>query len=420
MAAAQGEREDWKNTILAGLANYIDAGSIVAGSAALALWVEVYGLSTDLIGLIGAFGPNAIAAGIGALIGGRLCDLFGRKRIYQYDMLFYAFGMLWLVFAMNAWMIVIGFFLVGLAVGADIPASWSLIAEMAPDDKRGKHSGVAQVLWYLGPVVVLVMFLVLEPLGLLGARLVFAHLAILAVALTFLRSRMSESRRWLEANAVTSAPASSPPRGAWRDLFTRQHIGSMAFLIGMYLFWNLWAGTNGFFFPYILRTVGDQSQTVAVAVQALSFLIGVASIYFIFMRYSDRVNQRTLFGLSALIQVVGMALLAIFPLTLPIALIHVLLMAVGQGFGAQCFFQLWSSEMFPTLLRSTAQGVMFAVVRISLGVFTFFVPFLSATGFTTLAWILVGFLTVSGLVGYIWAPRNEGKSLEQLDRERVA
>src|SRR3546814_4530475 len=97
--------------------------------------------------------------GIGALIGGRLCDLFGSKKIYQYDMLFYAFGMLWLVFAMNAWMVVTGFFLVGLAVGADIPASWSLIAEMAPNDKRGKHSGVAQVLWYLGPVVVLLMFL---------------------------------------------------------------------------------------------------------------------------------------------------------------------------------------------------------------------------------------------------------------------
>ena len=31
--------DDWKNSILAGLANYIDAGSIVAGSAALALWV---------------------------------------------------------------------------------------------------------------------------------------------------------------------------------------------------------------------------------------------------------------------------------------------------------------------------------------------------------------------------------------------
>src|SRR3546814_18179653 len=81
------------------------------------------------------------------------------------------------------------------------------------------------------------------------------------------------------------------------------------------------------------------------------------------MKLSDRVNQRLLFGLSAITQVIGMALLAISPLTLPVALIHVFLMAVGQGFGAQCFFQLWSSEMFPTLMRSTAQGVLFAVVR---------------------------------------------------------
>src|SRR3546814_1573959 len=113
--SATADPEDWKNTILAGLANYIDAGSIVAGAAALALWVEAYRLDTDLVGLIGAFGPNAIAAGIGALIGGRLCDLFGRKKIYQYDMLFYAFGMLWLVFAMNAWMVVTGFFQIGRA-----------------------------------------------------------------------------------------------------------------------------------------------------------------------------------------------------------------------------------------------------------------------------------------------------------------
>src|SRR3546814_912833 len=188
----------------------------------------------------------------------------------------------------------------------------------------------------------------------------------------------------------------------------------MAFLSGMYLFWNLWAGTNGFFFPYILRTVGNQTQAMSVAVQALSFLLGMASIFFIFMKLSDRVNQRLLFGLSAITQVIGMALLAIFPLTLPVALIHVFLMAVGQGFGAQCFFQLWSSEMFPTLLRSTAQGVMFAVVRIALGIFSFFVPWLTATGFQTLAWILVGFLAISGLIGFIWAPRNEGKSLEQL------
>jgi inositol transporter-like SP family MFS transporter len=416
MTAASEVNNGWRDTILAGLANYIDAGSIVAGAAALALWQEAYGLSNTLIGTLGAFGPNAISAGIGALIGGRLCDRIGRKKIYQYDMLFYAFGMMWLVFALNAWMIVLGFFLVGLAVGADIPASWSLIAEQAPDKARGKHSGVAQVLWYLGPTVVLLMFVILSPFGLLGARIVFAHLAILAVALTFLRSRMHESKRWLEAK---QQPQSAQQRGKLRDLLTWQNLKSMGFLVGMYGMWNLWAGINGFFFPFILRTVGNQSQFTAVAVQTLSFFIGMCSIFFVFMQLSDRVNQRMLFGISALIQVVGMSLLAIFPLTLPIAILHVFLMAFGGGFGAQSFFQLWSAELFPTLIRSTAQGVVFAIVRVSLGVFSFFVPILTATGFTRLAWILVGFLVVSGLIGFLGAPRNEGKSLEELDLERL-
>lgn len=406
--------EQWRNTVLAGLANYIDAGSIVAGSVALALWKDIYHLSDSFIGLIGAFSANAISAGIGALIGGWLCDRVGRKKIYQWDMLVYAVGMAFLVFASAPWMIVVGFVIVGLAVGADIPASWSLIAEQAPEGQRGKHSGVAQVLWYLGPVVVLLMSLALTSLGILGVRIVFAHLLVVALALTLLRSRMRESERWEEARRQ------KVKRPAVRELFRKRHLASLAGLIGMYGFWNLWAGTNGFFFPYILRTVGSTTQTTAVAIQALSFIVGMASIYFVFMRLSDKVNQRTLFAVSAVIQVVGMALLAVFPLTVPVAILYVVLLQFGGGFGAQSFFQLWSAEMFPTLLRSTAQGIAFAVVRIGLGIFSFFVPLLTSTGFTTLAWILTGFLVISGAIGIFWAPRNEGKSLEQIEAEQAA
>jgi MFS transporter, SP family, inositol transporter len=412
VTSATTEGESWRNTILAGLANYIDAGSIVAGGAALALWKEQYDLSDSFVGAIGAFGPNAIGAGIGALIGGRLCDKVGRKKIYQWDMLIYAAGMAMLVFAVTPWMIVLGFTITGLAVGADIPASWSLIAEQAPDNKRGKHSGVAQVLWYLGPVVVLLMSLALTSFGALGARIVFAHLLVIALGLTFLRSRMSESARWEEAQNDTSRqlPIS--------ELFKPQYLKSILGLVGMYGFWNLWAGTNGFFFPYILKTVGAATQGQAIAIQALSFAIGMASIYLVFMRLSDKVNQRTLFAWSAVIQVIGMALLVVFPLTIPVALFYVFLLQFGGGFGAQSFFQLWSSEMFPTMLRSTAQGVCFAIVRIGLGIFSFFVPMLNATGFSNLALILTGFLVASGIIGLAWAPRNEGKSLEQLEAER--
>ena len=412
----------WKNTILAGLANYIDAGSIVAGSAALALWKEQYLLSDGFVGLIAAFSANAISAGIGALIGGRLCDLVGRKKIYQYDMLFYAFGMLWLVFAAQPWMIVAGFVMVGLAVGADIPASWSLIAEMAPAGARGKHSGVAQVLWYLGPVVVLLMSLVLAPLGVLGARIVFAHLAIVALVLTAMRARMLESTLWEKAKAgqQQAAPTEGSATANMKELFTPRHLKAMIFLIGMYGLWNLWAGTNGFFFPYILRTVGSQTQATSVALQAAGFTVSMFSIGLVFMRLADRVNQKLLFLTAALIQIAGMSLLALFPLTLPVAMIYLFLTQFGGGFGQQSFFQLWSAELFPTLLRATAQGMTFAVVRIGLGLWSFFVPVLTSTGFTTLAWILTGFLVASALVGLIWAPRHEGKTLEQIQLERSA
>jgi inositol transporter-like SP family MFS transporter len=43
---------------------------------------------------------------------------------------------------------------------------------------------------------------------------------------------------------------------------------------------------------------------------------------------------------------------------------------------------------------------------------------LTAAGFSNLAWILTGFLVVSGVIGFAFAPRNEGKSLEQLASER--
>ena len=411
--AASGETGSWRNTILAGLANYIDSGSIVAGSVALALWKDLYGLTDSFIGLIAAFSANAISAGVGAFIGGWLCDKFVRKKIYQYDMLFYAFGMLFLIFASAAWMIIVGFLLVGLAVGADIPASWSLIAEQAPDDKRGAHSGVAQVLWNLGPVVVLGAAYFLKPFGIDGVRWLFIHLAVLALALTFLRSKMKESERWEEAQAAQKDSAVS----SWAELFSPRYMMAMLYLITMYGFWNLWAGYNGFFTPYLIAQ-NNLPQWAETVLPASYFLLAIVSVLAFFIPLSDKINQRSLFGIAARLQVAGMAMLAVFGFTLQTVIVHVIVMGLAAGFGAQSFFQLWSAELFPTAIRSRAQGVTFAVVRIGLGIWSLAVPSLASNDFTTLAWILTGFLAISGLIGWYWAPRNQGKSLEQLDAER--
>jgi MFS transporter, SP family, inositol transporter len=95
------------------------------------------------------------------------------------------------------------------------------------------------------------------------------------LALTLLRSRMKESRRWEETRLAKRE------RLPISTLFQKRYLTSILGLVGMYGFWNLWAGTNGFFFPYILRTMGAATQAQSVAIQALNFAIGIVSIYFV-------------------------------------------------------------------------------------------------------------------------------------------
>src|SRR4051794_41902414 len=91
LAGAARRDRAWRLTVLAGLASYIDAGSIVAGAAGLTLWAERFDLSSGMVGAIGAFSSNAISAGVGALVAGWLCGRHRRKRIYHWDLLLYPF-----------------------------------------------------------------------------------------------------------------------------------------------------------------------------------------------------------------------------------------------------------------------------------------------------------------------------------------
>jgi inositol transporter-like SP family MFS transporter len=106
-----------------------------------------------------------------------------------------------------------------------------------------------------------------------------------------------------------------------------------------------------------------------------------------------------------------------FDATFLTSLINVVLFGAGAGIGQQSLFQLWSGELFATLLRSTAQGFMFGVVRIALGGWLLLLPKISDWGFSTLSVILFALLLVSGLVGIIFAPDTTGRDLGETQEE---
>ena len=412
------------------MASYIDAGSIVAVAAGLALWAEYLSLSNTTLGLLAAIGPNAIGAAVGAIVGGRLGDLLGRKRIYQYDLLLYAFGTLWMVFAFNTPMLIIGTFLVGLAVGADVPTSLALVGELAPSKARSKLMGLTQVAWSLGPIITLVLALVLAPYGLLGIRIVFAHLFVVAMVTWYLRQGLTESATWTAAagGSAESGEQSGEERGLLaagrlRNLFSGYTLKAMVFTAVVYTFWNLAAGTYGFFLPYFLSTIGANTQGGSVALQCLWFATTLVFVVLVFMRYGDGRQRRLIWGIGSVCQIVAFVIFVFYPLSGPTgfnvvaSFANIILFGIGAAIAGEPHYKTWSQEVFPTMLRTTAQGVTFAVARTCLGIWSFFVPTIAATGFATVALILAIFLTISGVVGFLFMPNTAGRSLEELEAE---
>ncbi len=410
-------RQQWTWSVLAGMASYLDAGSIVALGAGLALFQENLNLSGGAVGALAALGPNAIGCAIGAFIGGRLGDKLGRKRIYKYDLLVYAAGILCIALAVNAPMLFVGTLVVGIAVGADVPTSLALVAEFSPSHARGKLLGLTQVAWGVGPMIVLLLAFVLAPLDLLGIRIVFAHLLVLALVTWALRQRLSESARWESASASGESTGHKV-----RTLFQGAHLRGLAWTAVIYVFWNIAAGTGGIFTPYIIKTLNAGSQAASVALSAVGFAIGVVVTPLLFMRYADRAHstRRLMWGIGGVMQVVAYAAYLVLPFTVPVIILNIVLFAVGASLAGEAFYKVFSQELFPTMLRGTAQGITFGIARTFLGIWSFFVPALAGAGIRPVAALLSVFLLISGAVGYFFMPNTSGKSLEQIESERAA
>jgi len=406
----------WKWSTLAGMASYLDAGSIVALSAGLVLFQDRFGLSKGAIGVLTAIGPNALGCALGALIGGWLGDKLGRKRIYQYDLMVYAFGILLIALAATRSMLFTGTFIVGVAVGADVPTSLALVGEFAPSKARGKLLGYTQVAWCMGPVIVLWLAMALARLNLLGIRIVFLHLFVIAVVTWALRQGLAESARWREA--------AQGPRSARRDLaalFSGSHLRALVWTATIYLFWNLAAGTYGIFFPYFIKTLNAGDQAVSVGLSSANFLLTMIFTVAVFMRYSDRSHaaRKALWGVGAIMEVAAFVLFLVFPFSLPVILGNILLWGSSAALSGEAFYKVFSQELFPTMLRGTAQGITFSAARLVLGLWSFFVPQLAGAGIAPVAALLAVFLAVSGVVGFFFMPDTSGKSLEQIEAERA-
>lgn len=450
------KKSSLKSTLAVSLTNYLDAGAIVAGASGLTLWQNYLRLTEGHLGWLNAISANCLGAAIGAIIGGFMADKYGRKVIYTYNMLVYMLGVLIIMLAVNFPTLLLGFLITGISVGVGVPASWTYISESSETNNRGRNICISQMAWGIGPLIILIIGTLLAPatglngntggvlfpfvelvanmitggeaqgaaLQVFSSRIVFASLFIVAFIAWQLQRRLDESSEWKAAKEAEKKDGAKKKGvfSSFGELFSNKVcVRSMIFLAGMYLTWNLVCSVMGFFQPHIYETAGGLSNEMANMFAAGQWVVIIA-MTFICSLIVDKVNQRMLFAFGVSAGVVAWIIIVTIGINSMTGLvIFTLLWAVQAGISVQTFYALWASELFPAKYRAAAQGIMFFVVRgVSAAWGLYFVHIYgeNGEGFTLAGYIMMAFFIISLIIGTVWAPKTQGKTLEEITKER--
>ncbi|MCD8202798.1 MAG: MFS transporter [Prevotella sp.] len=436
-----------KSTLAVSLTNYLDAGAIVAAGSGLSLWQDYLNLEEFHLGWLNAISANTMGAAVGAIIGGFLADKYGRKFIYTYNMLIYMLGVLLITLSVNFPMLLIGFLITGISVGVGVPASWTYISESSEIGNRGRNIAISQMAWGIGPMIILLLGILLAPetangesgicfgfvasvanfisggtatgaaLHVFTSRIVFASLFVVALIAWLLQRRLDESVEWKNAQSQQGTKKQGT-FASFGSLFKNKvNIRTILFLAGIYLTWNMVSSTMGFFQQHIYETEGHLSNMMSNLFTEGQWVV-IILVTFVFSRIVDKVNQRWLYCFGVSLGVLAWLIVITIGINgMQGLVIFTALWAVQAGVSVQSFYALWASELFPAKYRAAAQGIMFFLVRgLSAAWGLIFVSIRS--NFTLAAYIMMGLLIISMLIGTIWTPKTRGKSLEQITKER--
>ena len=404
------DRRHWMLSVAAGMASYLDSSIIVATGLCLALWADAFHFSVWMSGAISAFLTFSIA--LGALIGGRISDLFGRTRVFNLDILIYAVGVAMIALSNGQTMILIGIVLAGLAAGADLPTSVAVVSERSPAGGQGRMVGFTQVMWTIGIAVTQALGFAMSATGLVGARVIFGWLALVSVA-TWAFRVFNPGFRSLEVEIHPTGQQDDalPLRTLLRS---RRMMLALTLTGTFYIAWGLLANTFGQFQTYFLVTVSGATQTLATGIGIALIPIGLV-FSIIYLRVLDTRWRNPAFYAGAGLQIVAMILIALSSGSiLPLLLAGLALYNISNCFAGEATYKVWTQESFPVNARATAQGVSYGVGRTCFAVFALVTPAILGFSPAVVLWMLVGFAALTLVLGsaVIRMQRNDRSETE--------
>ena len=172
----------------------------IVGSIAGAISAKGSGINISAADVAGWAASMYVAgACVGALLFGRLTDMFGRKRLFMVTLGVYLAATIATAFAWTPLFFFACRFLTGMGIGGEYSAINSAIDELIPAQHRGRIDILINGTYWAGAAAGALLSVaalhIFSPL--LNWRICFALGAILGTAILIVRRRVPESPRWL-------------------------------------------------------------------------------------------------------------------------------------------------------------------------------------------------------------------------------
>jgi MFS family permease len=440
---------------------FLDGFDLFVMSIALPLIIVQFSAPPLAQGIIGA--AAVVGAIFGALVGGRLCDRFGRKKVFLFDLLVFIIFAVLSAFAWNIESLIIFRFLLGVGIGADYPVCASYVSEFMPKRIRGRMLIAAfsfQAVGIFAAAAFGLFILAMYPSGAAWRWMLVAG-AIPAVLILVLRRSIPESARWHiqrgewklamgvvrylipdfrlkepavppVAGAVQKEPEKRPVwhshLGLYAGLFTRKNLKRTVLVTVPWFFMDFAFYGVGIFTPILITammsTHGTGLNFIAQDFYSSEYTV-LLDIFLVIgfilnILFIERIGRIRLQLVGFIGMAAGMFILAVSqsgpgPL-LALTFIGFGLFNLLMNFGPNATTFLLPAELFPTRLRATAHGFAAGIAKVGAACGIIFVPLMQASFGVQVTVIFMGFICLLAFaVTLLTRIDMTGRSLEDLE-----
>ncbi len=418
---------------------FTDAYDLFVIGAILPIISVYFGISDKSLTYALISSSALFGAIIGPLIFGPIADRFGRKIVYSFDLVILILAAIGSATSANPSQLILWRFLLGIGIGADYPVSATIMSEFSNRKDRGKlvasvfaMQGFGQL---TGALVTVLTLLLQAPLS-LSWRIPLAMGAVPAIAVLYVRNKISETPRFAAFSGMQSGDANAAvTNGAAltqeeqrrygiripkRDIFSMY----IPLILGTSLCWFAldvaFYGT-GIFTNTIIHSTGSISILHSTEITAAIFLFSAFPGYWAAVYLIDNLGRRTLQVLGFLFMAVAYSSIVLIPFI--ISDVTALFVVYGSTFffinmGPNTTTFVVPVEVFPTQVRSTAHGIAAASGKsgaaMSAFLFPFMLSYIHLSGI--FSWLAV--ISVMGVaLTLLFIPEGQDRRLEEVSGE---